>query len=242
MRIALLLFITTSSFLLTLNAQNFSVEPNPAYAEADLDNPSSQPDFMQALASISNNTSDTLFLKWERVLEDTPDGWKTTVCEPNLCVFPNVNTREFILYPNVIDQAMYVEAYPGMYPGGIPQNGAVPGIGEVHLKISNLNDPSDTLIAVYLFTLVGSPILDLTEPELEQINIFPNPATDYFMLSETKEIDRIIVYNILGQQVKTFEVNGNQYFEINDFPNGNYVINLMNKDQEMLKALRLQKH
>jgi hypothetical protein len=73
--------------LSVLNAQNFSVEPNPAYAEADLNNPSSQPDFMQAFASISNYTSDTLFLNWERVLEDTPDGWKTTVCEPNLCVF-----------------------------------------------------------------------------------------------------------------------------------------------------------
>jgi hypothetical protein len=136
---------------------------------------------------------------------------------------------------------MYVEAYPGMYPGGIPQNGAVPGIGEVHLKISNLNDPSDTLIAVYLFTLTGEPILDLTELELIKIGVFPNPASSYFTLTETKEIDRLVIYDILGRKVKTFGVNGNQQFVINDLPAGNYLIDLINKDQKTIKTLRLQK-
>ncbi len=237
-----LLFFAVITCCVALNAQNFSVEPNPAYAAADLDDFLTQPEDMVAEAFLSNNTSDTLFMKWERILDDTPEGWKTAVCDANICVFPNVNSNEFVLYPNDSGFSLLVHAYPGGQPCCLEETGAVPGEGEVHLKVTNLNDPSDTLTAVYLFTLTGSPILDLAEPKLETINVFPNPASDYFLLTETQEIQNLVIYNALGRQVKTFTVNANRRFEVDDFPKGSYFVNLINKDQKTLKTLHLQKY
>ena len=221
-------------------AQNFSVEPNPAYAEADLDDFSTLPEVMQAIAGISNNTSDTLFLRWERIIEETPEGWKTSVCDGEVCLLPDVSVKEFTLYPNVTND-IWVEAWPGGQPCCLEINGAIPGEGEVQLKITNLNDPSDTLIAVFLFTLTGSPILDLSEIELAQVDIFPNPVLDYVTLTETKGIDRLIIYNVLGRSVKTFDVNANRQFGVGDLPSGSYFVNLIDKDQKTLKTLHLQK-
>ncbi len=236
-----LLFFTISACLNPIIAQNFSVDPNPAYATADLDDFSTQPEDMIAEAFLNNITSDTLFMKWERILDDTHEGWKTAVCDANICVFPEVSFNEFVLYPNESGFSLLVHAYPGGEPGGIFVNGAMPGEGEVHLKVTNLNDPADTLIAVYLFTLTGSPILDLTELELETINIFPNPATDYFTLTETQEIQQLVIYTILGNRVKVFNVNSNQNYNISDLPNGSYFIGLINEEQKTVKTLRFQK-
>jgi hypothetical protein len=237
-----LLSVTVLCFCFSfISAQNFNVEPNPAYATADLDDFSTQPEDMIAEAFLNNVTSDTLFMKWERILEDTPEGWKTAVCDANICVFPEVSFNEFVLYPNESEFSLLVHAYPGGEPGGIFVNGAMPGEGEVHLKVTNLNDPADTVIAVYLFTLTGSPILGLAEPELETINIFPNPASDYFSLTETQEIQNLVIYNVLGHQVKTFDVNANRQFDVNDLPNGSYLIGLINKEGRMVKTLRFQK-
>ena len=119
-------------------AQNYTVTPNPAAGSADLDNPATNPDDVVAYAKITNNTSDTLFLRWERVMNDKPESWNTAVCDKNLCYFPHVATKDFFLLPNEADQDLLVHAYPAMEPGGIPMYGAEPGDAIVQLKVSNL--------------------------------------------------------------------------------------------------------
>src|SRR5690606_10559782 len=130
----LLCFVFMGTILSTnLVAQNFTVIPNPAYGSADLNDPETNPDDVVAYASITNNTSDTLFLKWERIYNDKPESWESAVCDVNLCYLPIISTKEFFLPPNFTNGDMIVHAYPGKEPGGIPQYGAVPG--EAHVKI-----------------------------------------------------------------------------------------------------------
>ncbi len=223
-------------------AQNYTVSPNPVSASADLDNPNTHPDDVEAHAGISNNTSDTLFMRWERVYNDKPDSWETAVCDVNLCYFPHVSTKDFILTPNLQNGDMIVHAYPGMEPGGIPENGAVPGEATVHIKLSNLNDPTDTLIVVYNFTVTGEAIVSISEVELEAIKIYPNPASDYFQLTETQEIQQLVIYNVLGRIVETFEVNSGQRYDISNLADGIYLVGMVDRDQQTVKTIRLQKH
>lgn len=226
----------------TVLAQNYSVSPNPAYGSADLDIPSTQPDDVVAYAYINNLTSDSLFLKWERIENDKPESWETAVCDVNLCYLPHVGTKEFVLPPNLSDGDMLVHTYPGKEPGGIPEYGAVPGEAHVKIKITNLNDPADSLTTEYFFTVTGSPISDISEIELKKLKIFPNPATDHFRLTETTDISQLVIYNILGRAVRTFDVNANQSFTVSDLPNGVYLVALMDASQKPIKTLRLQKH
>ncbi len=236
----LLSFITV--FSATVVAQNYTVEPIPAYGDADLDNPATDPDDVIASAHITNNTSDSLFLRWERIVNDKPDSWNTAVCDVNLCYFPTVSSKEFILPPNLSGGEMLVHAYPGLEPGGIDENGAVPGTAHVKIRITNLNDAADSLITEYNFTVTGSPIASISEVELKALKIFPNPASGYFRLTETQEIQQLVVYNILGRKVRTFDVTSDKNYNIGDLPNGVYLVGMIDRDQETVKTLRLQKH
>lgn len=235
-----IIFLLAVSFV--LNAQNFTVSPNPSYGSADLDDPESNPDDVVAYASITNHTSDTLFLKWERIFNDKPESWETAICDVNLCYLPIVSTKEFFLPPGLSNGDMLVHVYPAKEPGGIPQYGAIPGEAHVKIKVSDVNEPKDTLIIEYFFTVTGSPISDISEVELKKLKIFPNPTTDHFRLTETTHISQLVIYNILGRAIRTFDVNANQSFTISDLPNGVYLVALMDASQKPIKTLRLQKH
>ncbi len=234
----LLAFIAVSSAVI---AQDWFVEPNPAYGEANLDDWLTGPDDIVADAHITNNTSDTIFMRWERVVNIKPESWETAVCDVNLCYLPSASTKDFMLLPDSTG-AMLVHAYSAMLPGGIPENGAVPGVATVMLKISNLNDPADTLIATYTFTLTGEPIVSISEVELEALKIYPNPASDYFRLTRTQEIQQLVVYNILGRQVQTFDIQNGKSYDISNLPSGVYLIAMIDKELDTVKTLRLQKH
>ena len=233
-------------FFSVLNAQNYSVTPNPASGTADLDNLATEPDDVVAYAYITNNTSDSIFLKWERIMNDKPGCWETAVCDPNLCYQPNKDTEEFGMAANQSNSDMLVHAYPGKKPGGIDENGADPGDATVVLKITNLNDPSDTTIVTYHIEVAGSPIgnctVGLSELEFEALKIFPNPTLDFFRLTETQEIQQLVVYNILGNQVRQFQVSSNQNYYIADLPNGVYLVGMIDRDFEIVKTVKLQKY
>ncbi|WP_292890643.1 alpha-amylase family glycosyl hydrolase [Nonlabens sp.] len=66
------------------------------------------------------------------------------------------------------------------------------------------------------------------------IKLFPNPVTDAFKLSE--EVERLRIYNVSGQLVKSFE--GSQgYYGISDLQQGMYFVELIQDDQVQVEQL-----
>ena len=236
----LLILFFVSVFSSAITAQNFTVTPNPVYGEANTDDMGSDPDDVVAEAHITNNTSDTLFMKWERIDNTRPDCWETAVCDVNLCYFPTVSTMDFILTPNLTDGQMLVHAYTGGSPGSDP----TAGDATIVVKISNRNDDTDTLIVEYNFSVTGSAtcITSVSEAQREALKVYPNPASDYFRLTETQEIEELVVYNILGRKVKAFAVNNGKSYDVSQLPNSVYLIGMIDRDQETVKTIRLQKH
>ena len=234
----ILLFVLTT-FCSTVSAQNYTVTPNPAYGVADTDDVNTEPDDVVAYAHITNNTSDTIYMRWERIVNEKPECWETAVCDVDLCYYFTINTVDFKLPPNLVDGEMLVHAYPGGEPGASPTIGEA----EVVVKLSDLNNPADSLILEYYFTVTGSAICitSVSEVERESLKIYPNPASDNFSLTETQEIQQLVVYNILGHQVRTFEVNGGETYNISDLPNGVYLVGMIDRDFEIVKTVKLQK-
>lgn len=73
------------------------------------------------------------------------------------------------------------------------------------------------------------------------INIYPNPVIDYFMISDNPNLDKVVIYNIIGRQMRTYKVvEGTKYY-VNDLPDGIYIIRLMNANGGTLKTTRLSK-
>ncbi len=66
---------------------------------------------------------------------------------------------------------------------------------------------------------------------LNSISFFPNPATDKLIVLNSESIDRIVITNMLGQDVKTIKTPGS-HVEISttDLPKGMYFVNFVSPD------------
>jgi len=73
------------------------------------------------------------------------------------------------------------------------------------------------------------------------IEIYPNPVTDWLYLTSNSEIQEIHVRNLLGQTVKILKVNGlRPPYDISDIPSGNYLVvfKLGDGQQSVRKMIR----
>lgn len=78
-------------------------------------------------------------------------------------------------------------------------------------------------------------------PEVTTIQVFPNPATEYFNVSSNQQVERITVYNLLGREMKSFTfTDGDRYF-VGDLPKGMYLIQMTGKDNRLVSTQRLSK-
>lgn len=234
-RLLLLLFALFQ--ITSISGQSFSVSPNPASGNVDLDvNPSTMEFF--AAASITNNTSETLSLKWERIVNDKPECWETSIMDLVLQSLPYVDEHEFDIAPNSDDLPLLVFALLSV--------NSDPTAGEAHvvLKVSNLDIPADTVIVDYFLTSTGQitcTTTGISEKEKNALNLYPNPSSDYIQLTETSAVQQLVVYNILGAPVKTFNVSASQIYNIAILPKGVYLVELINGNGEVVKTIKLLK-
>ena len=64
-----------------------------------------------------------------------------------------------------------------------------------------------------------------------KIAIFPNPVTDILNITSSETISEIKIVNTLGQVVKRIEVNSdNAVCDVENLPNGFYVVRIYNED------------
>ncbi|MGH1434330.1 MAG: T9SS type A sorting domain-containing protein [Lewinella sp.] len=218
-------------------SQSFTLSPNPVAVEAGLET-LSFPGGLIAESFITNNTADTLYMKWDRIVNDKPDCWVTSVFGVWIQAIPTVNSLEFNLLPN---RTEHIDVLTFVDPQG---DGLTAGEAEVVLKITNLNDAADTLLVTYHFTVTGDVncITSTSEIDDEVFKIYPNPSADFFQLTETQAIQQLQVYDVLGQQVRQFKVTPNQYYDMNGLPAGVYWVQLMGKRGEVIKTVKFLKY
>ena len=74
----------------------------------------------------------------------------------------------------------------------------------------------------------STAVLSVSDNEVSQISIFPNPTQDTLNISSGTPIEQIKIYNSLGQNIITLTVNNQLQYSIStiDIPNGLYVIEL----------------
>lgn len=81
----------------------------------------------------------------------------------------------------------------------------------------------------------------VTEIQPYELRVFPNPTTDSFAVVDNYLVDEIVLYNIIGRKVTSFEhVTGKKYSLI-DLPDGMYFVSLVSHNDGVLKTLRISK-
>ena len=212
-------------FSLGLVAQ-VTVEPDPYVYEG--------PPYEYTLighAEITNNFDEELILRWREIDNSLPTGWETSICDANLCYGDDV------------------EECPAANP--VILGPGVSGLLDIHLKSFNeegiadicievfLNSNPDSILvtACYTFTLDAS--LSVEGFETEEIAIYPNPATNFFKISQNDIVASIDLYNIVGKKVKRYNYSPYAEFDISNLPNGLYLVSLLDKNESILKTVRM---
>jgi hypothetical protein len=215
----LLLLVSIASFGAAQSV--FQLNPTPASNTGTIDQPDVPVD-----AHITNMTANTIHMKWERNVINLTPGCETAVCDPNICWARHVNTKNFDMDPNEVGQ-MLVHFY---------NNGAACE-GIVHLRISNLDNPADTVIGIYLFNQASST----KDLPAANVKLFPNPVVDFFTLENAADVATVRVFALNGAEVATFNTNEHQVFSLIGQPAGNYVLALQDKNGQTFQAMQLKK-
>lgn len=180
--------------------------------------------------AMTNVTQGELNLRWERESDDGtgPEEWDSWVCTvPGNCGLPGTDGLDFTIAAGEVGEFQY-----HIRPNGVP------GIGTFTINIINT---ANAEVLQTITVTADLSALNTNEIEAAQIKMFPNPTSDQFQLSNNEIVDQVVIYNILGKQVKTFGANVQNYF-VGDLPKGLYMVQLNDIDSNSTKTMKLKKN
>ena len=238
MRKTLFLFFLFSC-LNIIHAQEVSITPNPAFIEEDGLTLEDQfieihnPTWMK-----NEGTAETEYA-WIRTIESAPEEWEFPIADWNQHYFPIIDT---VPYP--VSLAAGEEGYLSV---DLRPNG-VPGCGSVRMDIALWSDTGnhEVIYSAYYEFKINNPgecLSSLNDTNINNINIYPNPSANSFKIKGLENIpkeDEIIIFNIVGEQVKSFALNTSEY-SIEDLPDGLYLLNIISREEGILKTVRIIK-
>ena len=94
------------------------------------------------------------------------------------------------------------------------------GIGLLYYPLDSIQDCTD----------YG---LSLTNIELKDFKIYPNPASTFINIDNFSEIAELFIYDIEGRIVKVPEKNNFQRVDLSQLPVGFYIIRILDKDKNI---------
>lgn len=180
---------------------------------------------------ICNTGSDTIVLYWRIEENMVPFGWTPFFCDKNLCYGPGTTecpeSEPVVLAP---DECGVMDLH--LLPGASPE------CGKYDVVVWEKDNPSNNLTILYTFNCMTSSTDFAT---VENINVFPNPTTEFFQLSETEGVSRVSLHNLLGKHVRDYRVVDNGRYNVTDLKNGLYVVNLFDDRNKIVRSVRLTK-
>ncbi len=167
-------------------AQNITLEP----AQIDVEEPLNTLNDHEAHSTVTNPSADTKFFVWERNVLNITNGWESAICDKNRCYFPHVSTAEFELAANEGGDII-AHVYPNQ----------ILGEASIEVKISEKDDPNNTITGLYNFALGVSGVLEV---EKSVLKVFPNPSHGEINLQlwlDQATSTQVEIQNALGRRV-----------------------------------------
>ena len=182
--------------------------------------------------TLKNESDQAVTVMWKRTIVELTEGWETAVCDKNLCYIPTFGeTSEDTGTHLVLDPGEESNFDIHVYPNGIE------GAAIVDLTATDINNSENTVTGRYTFNQTTTSTRFSTQ---SAIKIYPNPTTQYISLTDATNVDRLMVYNIVGRPVKSFWANTNNQYDVSNLPIGIYLVRLLDSYDQTIKTLRLR--
>lgn len=74
------------------------------------------------------------------------------------------------------------------------------------------------------------------------ITIFPNPTADFITIDDAEgKVATVSFFNLLGKIVATHEISGNKKFNLMEYQNGIYLVQLKDVQGKVIQTVRIKK-
>ncbi len=205
--------------------QTFMLTPNPVIGVQ------LEPIRVEGSAMVKNLAATRDTFSWKRTVIrlDNDSICQTQVTDPYLHWFHLVSEKPFWLDPGQ-EGPMNVTLWDFQEVGCC---------AIVHMKIKKLDAPIDSIESFYyLRSCQPLAVLDLQK---SSIQLFPNPATQFFSLKNAESVSHLALCDASGKMLKQIQANAENRYNITDLPTGAYFLVIQNTEQSILQVLQLQK-
>lgn len=199
-------------------------------------------------SDINNNTASDVELWWKITQVSGPSEWQAQLCvnnESGGCFSWDIlsNTAESLPVPKplMIDANDHSIFDIGVRPR------SVAGCGTYEIKVTPFADTTDVLVTgVYTFQYNVDANCDALVSsnnnfDKSSVKIFPNPTADYFTITENSYVASIQIFNIVGKRMAVANFQNGDAINIASFPNGLYLVRMLDDDGAVLTTTRLTK-
>ena len=171
---------------------------------------------IRAKATLKNTSNATKKFTWTRTIKSIANGWACLVCDKNACWASTVNTP-----PDQIELAAGATSNMDVYIR--PDRKA--GTAAVEVKIVEVGNETNTITGKYNFSTTTRT---KEQKDYNALRIYPNPTIEFFQITDNDVVDKVVIYNIIGRQMRSFKVAEDMKYNVSDMPDGLYIIRLLN--------------
>lgn len=218
------------------------VEPAEVTKELQLDYLDEDFEDITSVA-VTNNSGRTIQLVRETVARRQPSSWSARALDRDSRATPYVLTQD------EQDSGRRIRLAPGQTATFyvVIRPDGVAGTGVTDIRFSDASLPGTVLGTASIQTIVAQRGNDTGSSEAERpmptvVRLYPNPAVDNFFVEAPRNvrIGRVEVTNTLGRQLRAFTGEaGKDGYDIEDLPNGLYLISVYDETGKKVKTLRL---
>lgn len=179
---------------------------------------------------VINTSNQTASLLWSRRVNDAPTEWLTWICDANLCYTPEVGSCP-ASKPNIIPPGDTVEFSMHLNPRGVD------GTADYNVTISDME--GNPIATIDGDVCIPQCITGTKEANNLKLTVYPNPASDYFQISDLPGLKYIELYNIVGNKMRSYNAAPARQYFVGDLNEGMYLVRMMDSTKKILKTVRL---
>lgn len=221
------LFIFLFLFGLSGQAQNLYVSDTVVHIDI------SGNEFLKIVdVSVRNNSgNETINVFWERITNELPNNHISYICDNNICYGPGQSECPED-NPNIM-----APGYEFKFKMNLERSGMEEGVGLIEVLIWEDGRKNEAVKVKYLVnqTTSSSPFSKTA------LKVFPNPADNYFRIDGVQDISKAIVFNIVGEEMVSFNVSPERSYDISHLNSGIYLVKLVRNNGKIAKTIRLSK-
>lgn len=199
-------------------------------------------------SDIYNNTAQAAELRWEIVQTSGPSEWQPQLCvnnESGGCFSWDIlsNTDSALPTPKPL---MIAANDHSIFDIGVRPKG-IAGCGTYEIRVAPFNDQTNVVVVgIYTFKYNVDANCDALVSSTDifdksSVKIFPNPTTDYFTITDNPYVGSIQIFNIVGKQMAMTPYQNGDVVNVAGFPNGLYLVRMLDEEGGVLKTTRLTK-